>query len=90
MPFKEVLIYPVFQLDGCKILAVPFTERQKYIISLFFSRKELQPVEEVELEINPPDFFPAGVSFPIRPPWDFNMTPAQLDAQEQRYFKVIF
>ncbi|CAB3238224.1 unnamed protein product [Arctia plantaginis] len=49
--------------------------------------KELEPVPEEDLEINPPDFFPAGVSFPKRPPWDFNMTPAQLDAQEQRYFK---
>lgn len=49
--------------------------------------KELIPVPEKELEVNPVDYFPADVSFPKRPPWDFNMTPAQLDAQEQRYFK---
>ncbi|XP_022833966.1 guanine nucleotide-binding protein-like 1 [Spodoptera litura] len=49
--------------------------------------KELIPVPEKDLEVNPVDYFPADVSFPKRPPWDFNMTPAQLDAQEQRYFK---
>ncbi|XP_075989652.1 nucleostemin 4 [Anticarsia gemmatalis] len=49
--------------------------------------KELKPVPEKDLEINPSDYFPSDVSFPKRPPWDFNMTPAQLDAQEQRYFK---
>ncbi|XP_050556505.1 guanine nucleotide-binding protein-like 1 [Spodoptera frugiperda] len=49
--------------------------------------KELNPVPEKDLEVNPVDYFPADVSFPKRPPWDFNMTPAQLDAQEQRYFK---
>uniref|UniRef100_A0A2H1V2N2 Guanine nucleotide-binding protein-like 1 n=1 Tax=Spodoptera frugiperda TaxID=7108 RepID=A0A2H1V2N2_SPOFR len=49
--------------------------------------KELIPVPEKELEVNPVDYFPADVSFPKRPPWDFNMSPAQLDAQEQRYFK---
>ncbi|KAF9821544.1 hypothetical protein SFRURICE_014308 [Spodoptera frugiperda] len=49
--------------------------------------KELIPVPEKDLEVNPVDYFPADVSFPKRPPWDFNMSPAQLDAQEQRYFK---
>ncbi|KAJ8704828.1 hypothetical protein PYW08_012148 [Mythimna loreyi] len=49
--------------------------------------KELRPVPEKDLEVNPEDYFPTDLSFPKRPPWDFNMTPAQLDAQEQRYFK---
>ncbi|CAH0698190.1 unnamed protein product [Spodoptera exigua] len=49
--------------------------------------KELNPVPEKDLEVNPVDYFPVDLSFPKRPPWDFNMTPAQLDAQEQRYFK---
>ncbi|KAL0858348.1 hypothetical protein ABMA27_012235 [Loxostege sticticalis] len=49
--------------------------------------KSLKPVPETELEVDPADFFPPDVSFPKRPPWDFSMTPAQLDAQEQRYFK---
>ncbi|KAH9627737.1 hypothetical protein HF086_017280 [Spodoptera exigua] len=46
--------------------------------------KELNPVPEKDLEVNPVDYFPVDLSFPKRPPWDFNMTPAQLDAQEQR------
>ncbi|KAL4712096.1 hypothetical protein ACJJTC_008679 [Scirpophaga incertulas] len=49
--------------------------------------KSLDPVPEKDLEVNPSDYFPPDVSFPKRPPWDFKMTPAQLDAQEQRYFK---
>ena len=40
------------------------------------------------MEIDPKDFFPNEVSFPKRPLWDFSMTPAQLDAQEQKYFRV--
>lgn len=49
--------------------------------------KELRPVPEKDMEVTPEDYFPTDLSFPKRPPWDFNMTPAQLDAQEQRYFK---
>ncbi|XP_039762912.1 guanine nucleotide-binding protein-like 1 [Pararge aegeria] len=49
--------------------------------------KSLNPVPEKEMEIDPTDFFPKEISFPKRPPWDFSMTPAQLDAQEQRYFR---
>ncbi|KAI5637170.1 50S ribosome-binding GTPase domain-containing protein [Phthorimaea operculella] len=49
--------------------------------------KSLNPQPESALEIDSSDFFPSEVSFPKRPPWDFNMTVAQLDAQEQRYFK---
>ncbi|XP_060808467.1 guanine nucleotide-binding protein-like 1 [Amyelois transitella] len=49
--------------------------------------KSLNPVPEKEMEVNPADFFPKELTFPKRPPWDFNMTPAQLDSQEQRYFK---
>ncbi|XP_028168375.1 guanine nucleotide-binding protein-like 1 [Ostrinia furnacalis] len=49
--------------------------------------KALNPVPEKELEVDPTDFFPSDLSFPKRPAWDFSMSPAQLDAQEQRYFK---
>ncbi|XP_050676379.1 guanine nucleotide-binding protein-like 1 [Leptidea sinapis] len=49
--------------------------------------KEVRPVSEKEMEIDPTDFFPAEISFPKRPEWNFNMTPAQLDAQEQKYFR---
>ncbi|XP_041983915.1 guanine nucleotide-binding protein-like 1 isoform X2 [Aricia agestis] len=49
--------------------------------------KALNPVPEKEMEVDPTYFFPKEVSFPKRPPWDFSMTPAQLDAQEQKYFR---
>lgn len=51
------------------------------------SLRALSPVPEKEMEINSLDYFPVDLSFPRRPPWDFNMTAAQLDAQEHRYFK---
>ena len=59
-----------------------------FLIILSIDRRSLNPVPEKDLEVDPRAYFPADVSFPQRPPWDFNMTPAQLDAQEQRYFKV--
>ncbi|XP_026315234.1 guanine nucleotide-binding protein-like 1 [Hyposmocoma kahamanoa] len=49
--------------------------------------KSLNPVPEKAMEVNPLEYFPADISFPQRPPWDYAMSPAQLDAQEQRYFK---
>ncbi|XP_047543016.1 guanine nucleotide-binding protein-like 1 [Vanessa atalanta] len=49
--------------------------------------KALNPVSEKEMEIDPTDYFPKELSFPKRPPWDFSMTPAALDAQEQKYFR---
>lgn len=49
--------------------------------------KSLNSVPERELEVDPSAFFPSDLSFPKRPPWDFEMSSAQLDAQEQRYFK---
>ncbi|CAK1592486.1 unnamed protein product [Parnassius mnemosyne] len=49
--------------------------------------KSLNPVPEEAMEVDPSDYFPADISFPKRPPWDFNMTVAQLDAQEQKYFR---
>ncbi|XP_059050329.1 guanine nucleotide-binding protein-like 1 [Achroia grisella] len=49
--------------------------------------QSLNPVPEKDMEVDPSDYFPADLTFPKRPPWDFSMKPAQLDAQEQRYFK---
>ncbi|XP_050360130.1 guanine nucleotide-binding protein-like 1 [Nymphalis io] len=49
--------------------------------------KALNTVSEKEMEIDPTDYFPKELSFPKRPPWDFSMTPAALDAQEQKYFR---
>jgi hypothetical protein len=58
------------------------------ISELSLYRKALNPVPEKDLEVNSSEFFPADLSFPKRPPWDFKMTPLQLETQEQRYFKV--
>ncbi|XP_068627208.1 guanine nucleotide-binding protein-like 1 [Battus philenor] len=49
--------------------------------------KSLQPVSEKEMEVDPSDYFPAEISFPKRPPWDFKMSVSELDAQEQKYFR---
>ncbi|CAH2083344.1 unnamed protein product [Euphydryas editha] len=49
--------------------------------------QSINPVPEKEMEIDPTDYFPKEVSFPKRPPWDFNMTSAALDAQEHKYFR---
>ncbi|GBP13636.1 Guanine nucleotide-binding protein-like 1 [Eumeta japonica] len=48
--------------------------------------KSLNLVSKEDMEIEPSQFFPRDLSFPKRPPWNFDMTPQQLDAQEQRYF----
>ncbi|XP_013137797.1 PREDICTED: guanine nucleotide-binding protein-like 1 isoform X2 [Papilio polytes] len=51
------------------------------------SMKSLNRVLEKDMEVDPTDYFPSDISFPKRPPWDFSMTAAQLDAQEQKYFR---
>ena len=51
------------------------------------ARKAIVPVEEKDLEIDNDLYFPPELDFPVRPPWDHNMSPAQLDAREQRYFR---
>ncbi|BET02678.1 Mmr1 hsr1 GTP Hypothetical protein protein [Nesidiocoris tenuis] len=49
-------------------------------------RRALVPVPETNLEISSDHYFPADLKFPIRPPWDSNMTKEILDAKENRYF----
>ncbi|CAH2064987.1 unnamed protein product, partial [Iphiclides podalirius] len=49
--------------------------------------KALNSVKEQDMEVDPSDYFPTELTFPKRPPWDFSMTTAQLDAQEQKYFR---
>ncbi|XP_039287489.1 guanine nucleotide-binding protein-like 1 isoform X2 [Nilaparvata lugens] len=51
------------------------------------ARRELNPVPESELEMCTEEFFPPEVDFPVRPPWDFNMSREELDARENRYFR---
>jgi len=36
--------------------------------------------------VNPVEFFPDGLEFPERPPWDHSMAKEVLDARENRYF----
>lgn len=52
------------------------------------ARKGLVPVQEKDLEIDSDIFFTPDLDFPTRPPWNHNMTPAELDAREHRYFTV--
>lgn len=49
---------------------------------------EIIPVPESKLEISIEDYFPPELDFPKRPPWDFNMSRDQLDARENKYFRV--
>lgn len=48
----------------------------------------LNMCKEVDLEIKLEDYFPSGMDFPKRPPWDFSMSKEELDAHENRYFTV--
>ncbi|KAK6627312.1 hypothetical protein RUM44_009789 [Polyplax serrata] len=50
------------------------------------AQKSLQMVGEKEMEIDSKDFFPQGIDFPRRPPWNFNMSRDELNAREHRYF----
>lgn len=51
------------------------------------ARRELNPVPESELEMCSEEFFPHEMDFPVRPPWDFNMSREELDARENKYFR---
>lgn len=48
--------------------------------------KALVHRSEKELEIDGDTFFPPELTMPVRPPWNYEMTTAQLEAQEHRYF----
>lgn len=50
------------------------------------ARKGIVPVEEKDLEIDCETYFTPELDFPVRPPWNYDMTPAELDAREHRYF----
>ncbi|XP_046401008.1 guanine nucleotide-binding protein-like 1 [Ischnura elegans] len=46
----------------------------------------LEPRSEVDLEIDADSYFPPGLDFPVRPPWNFSMSKNELEGKEQRYF----
>lgn len=50
------------------------------------SLKSLHPKSEQQLEIDGKDYFPSELDFPQRPPWNFDMSAAELSNQEQKYF----
>ncbi|XP_030766016.1 guanine nucleotide-binding protein-like 1 [Sitophilus oryzae] len=50
------------------------------------ARHSLVKVDEKELEIDGDLFFENKLDFPKRPPWNFDLSKEQLDAQENRYF----
>nr|CAD7427509.1 unnamed protein product [Timema monikensis] len=50
------------------------------------ARKTIVPVPESELEVAIEDYFLPELDFPKRPPWSIDMTRAQLESREHRYF----
>lgn len=54
------------------------------------ARKGIVPVEEKDLEIDSDEFFTPELDFPVRPPWNYDMSPAELDAREHHYFTVSY
>ena len=48
----------------------------------------LNVTAETDLEISGDDYFPKELNFPRRPSWSYDMSHDQLEAKEQRYFRV--
>ena len=46
---------------------------------------EMLPLEKQEISDT---YFPPEIDMPKRPSWDFSMTKEQLEAREQKYFRV--
>jgi hypothetical protein len=62
--------------------------KTQYSILSFDLRKEIVRLEETCLEITSDKYFPSGLTFPRRPPWNFDMSRLELDSRENRYFTV--
>lgn len=50
--------------------------------------KTIVPLKEGALEISD-EYFVPELTFPKRPPWNYNMTKGVLNLQENKYFNVI-
>lgn len=50
------------------------------------ARKAIVPVSDEGFEIDTDTYFTPELDFPVRPPWNYNMTPAELENREYRYF----
>ncbi|XP_077289885.1 nucleostemin 4 isoform X1 [Arctopsyche grandis] len=50
------------------------------------AKKQIIRLDETCLEITSDKYFPAGLTFPRRPPWNFDMSRLELDSRENRYF----
>jgi ribosome biogenesis GTPase A len=50
------------------------------------ARKEIVPIVGAQMEIDCNNYFPAGLTFPKRPPWSKAMTRLRLDAGESEAF----
>lgn len=46
------------------------------------------PVTDEDLEIDTDTYFTPDLDFPVRPAWNHNMSPAELEGREHRYFTV--
>lgn len=54
------------------------------------ARKGIVPVTDEGLEIDTDAYFIPELDFPVRPPWNYNMSPAELEGREHRYFTVSY
>lgn len=49
---------------------------------------EINPLSEAELEASSEQFYPPGLGYPSRPEWSKNMSKRELDASENRHFRI--
>ncbi|CAG7824189.1 unnamed protein product [Allacma fusca] len=50
------------------------------------ARKAIVPVQEEYLECKVEDFFPPELDFPVRPPWNYELSFEELENNEKKYF----
>lgn len=49
---------------------------------------EISPLPETKLEASTEQFYPSGLGYPCRPEWNKNMSKRELDASENRHFRI--
>lgn len=52
------------------------------------ARKPMHPIDEEYLECASDDFYTSELDFPVRPEWNYALSPDQLEKNEARYFQV--
>ncbi|OXA62659.1 guanine nucleotide-binding protein-like 1 [Folsomia candida] len=51
------------------------------------ARKPMHPIDEEYLECASDDFYTSELDFPVRPEWNYALSPDQLEKNEARYFQ---